>query len=105
LRARQAVKRRTATGQPHIPLWMNQGLQIVYFEVDTIGNVRHLHAGLDARDPSFTGDLGGVRLLGVRGPARSSTRPTAAHDALGLAAAKASLMRAGIWRKRFRTGF
>jgi RHS repeat-associated protein len=43
---------------PH-PLWLAQSQEIIYPELDAIGNVRHVHAGLDPAKPTFRGDLGG----------------------------------------------
>ena len=63
MRARQAAPRLALAGQPHI-----------YTELDAIGNVRHVHAGLDPAAPTFTGDLGGYsysafgKTLGVSDP-------------------------------------
>src|SRR6478736_3880494 len=41
------------------PLWMTTSDALVYFEVDTIGNVRHLHTDPAVHGSLATGDLGG----------------------------------------------
>ena len=43
------------------PLWLDHGGGYVeYPELDTIGNVRRVHAGASASDPTFKGDQGGL---------------------------------------------
>jgi RHS repeat-associated protein len=48
------------------PLWVVSSNETAIYELDTTGNVRHLHAGQrfseenpDGNDPEYTGDLGG----------------------------------------------
>src|SRR6478736_1368953 len=41
------------------PLWMTTSDALVYFEVDTIGNVRHLHTDAAVHGSLGAGDLGG----------------------------------------------
>jgi hypothetical protein len=49
-----------------------EGNGIIYPELDAIGNVRHVHAGIDPAIPTFTGDLGGLlRVRQIARPQRS----------------------------------